>query len=139
MVRLDLRAIDEFARSAPVARTLVTYGQRVNQAAKKFAPVSPHGSHGRRSGYGRSQIRMRPGQDGTGPYVDVLSPATTPRSAPYMFFQEVGTRKMVAQPHLRPALDTVFPGTTGVSPNKRGHARKSKAARRGSARRQRGS
>jgi hypothetical protein len=126
-VRLNLAAIDAFVHGPEVEHELVRRGQRVTQAAKRFAPVSPRGSGGRRSGFLRSSVRLIPGRDGRGPYVDITSPATTARGAPYGLFQEIGTRKMAAQPHLRPALDTEFPGATGVSPGPRGR----RAARRG--------
>lgn len=117
----------------PVARDLQRKGEIVTQGAKRRAPVSPAGSHGRPSGYLRSAIHWRLGADELGIYVDVLSPATTPDGAPYGLFVEVGTAPHVirshgpyplrnartgqvfgpivnhpgtpAQPHLRPALD----------------------------------
>jgi HK97 gp10 family phage protein len=106
-VRLNQAAIDQLLTGQDTARMLVTKGQPVKQAAKRFAPTSPDGSHGRRSGHLRSQIRADLGQDSQGLYIDVSSPATTPTGEPYGLFQEIGTRKMPAQPHLRPALDVL--------------------------------
>jgi hypothetical protein len=128
VVQLDLRAITAFGNADPIARVLVHHGQRVKQASKQYAAVSPSGSNGRRSGYMRSKISLRPGRDGQSLYVDIISPATTPRGAPYPYFVEVGTRRMRAQPYLRPGLDREFPGTTGVAPARR--SRKRATARR---------
>lgn len=117
----------------PVAREMARRGEIVTQGAKRRAPVSPDGSHGRPSGYLRSAIRWQLGTDTIGVYVDILSPATTPEGDPYGLFVEVGTAPHVirshgpyplrnrktgqvfgpivrhpgtaAQPHLRPALD----------------------------------
>lgn len=90
-----------------VVRFLLKCGEKVTQEAKRLAPTSPHGSNGRASGYLRSQIGYALGEDSEGPYVDIASPATTPDGSPYGLFQEVGTYKMAAQPHLRPALDVL--------------------------------
>jgi hypothetical protein len=120
----------------PVARRLARLGELITQEAKRRAPVSPDGSHGRKSGYLRSQIGWDLGRDRRGWYVDIRSPARTPEGAPYGLFVEVGTRahiirarrkKVLAnrkrgqvfgpvvhhpgtapQPYLRPALDYVI-------------------------------
>lgn len=89
----------------PAGRLMQRDGEVVTQEAKRLAPTSPHGSGGRPSGYLRSQIGYQVGVDAESVYVDVSSPATTPTGEPYGLFQEVGTKKMAAQPHLRPALD----------------------------------
>lgn len=117
----------------PVARDLERKGEIVTQGAKRRAPVSPDGSHGRGSGYLRSQIQWTLGRDELGLYVDISSPAETPTGEPYGLFVEVGTAPHIirshgdyplrnrktgqifgpvvhhpgtaAQPHLRPALD----------------------------------
>lgn len=105
-IQWDDNAVRAFMTSpdGPVARLLSTAGEKVTQEAKRLAPVSPHGSHGRQSGYLRSQIGWHLGADALGPYVDISSPALSVEGAPYGLFQEVGTRHMSAQPHLRPAL-----------------------------------
>ena len=90
-----------------VARFLNHAGEQVAQEAKRLAPVSPRGSNGRSSGYLRSAIGHQLGTDAEGVYVDIYSPATTPTGQPYGLFQEVGTSRMSAQPHLRPALDVL--------------------------------
>jgi HK97 gp10 family phage protein len=90
-----------------VARMLQGAGEKVTQEAKRLAPTSPHGSGGRSSGYLRSQIGLTMGADGDGLYVDIATPATTASGSPYGLFQEVGTSKMAAQPHIRPALDVL--------------------------------
>jgi hypothetical protein len=90
--------------TGPVARDLAAKAERVTQEAKRLAPVSPKGSNGRPSGWLRSQIGFTVGVDALGVYADIASPAETPTGEPYGLFQEVGTSKMAAQPHLRPAL-----------------------------------
>lgn len=110
-VVLNQAAIDAFATADPaVVRDLVSKAERVTQEAKRLAPVSPHGSNGRPSGYLRSQIGYQVGHDAQGLYADISSPATSTDGAPYGLFQEVGTSKMAAQPHLRPALDVIANG-----------------------------
>jgi hypothetical protein len=119
--------------NGPVARYMMRAGEVVSQGAKRRAPVSPDGSNGRPSGYGRSQIGWEIGTDSEGLYVDVTSPATTPDGYPYMYGVEVGTAAHIIrskgpyplrnrktgqvfgpvvhhpgtdpQPYLRPALD----------------------------------
>jgi len=90
-----------------VARELQRDGELVAQEAKRLAPTSPHGSGGRPSGWLRSQIGFAMGSDGEGLFVDIATPATTEAGAPYGLFQEVGTSKMAAHPHIRPALDVL--------------------------------
>jgi hypothetical protein len=87
-----------------IARDLQAKAERVTQEAKRLAPVSPHGSHGRPSGWLRSHIGWHMDVDSAGMYADIYSPALSVEGAPYGLFQEVGTSKMAAQPHLRPAL-----------------------------------
>ena len=133
-VSLNSPAIRELleGEDGPVARHLATRAQRITKTAKRLAPVSPHGSHGRPSGYLRSHIGWELGRDAEGLYADIYTAATTPDGAPYGYFQEVGTRPHIirshgnyplrnrrtgqvfgrvvhhpgtaAQPHLRPAL-----------------------------------
>jgi hypothetical protein len=90
--------------TGPLARLLLSGAEKVAQEAKRLAPVSPHGSHGRQSGYLRSQIGFELGSDARGLYADISSPALSVDGDPYGLFIEVGTSKMKAQPHLRPAL-----------------------------------
>lgn len=77
--------------SGPVARYLARVGEVVTQGAKRRSPVSPDGSHGRPSGYGRSKIGWQIEEDSEGLYVDVISPAETSTGYPYMLGVEVGT------------------------------------------------
>lgn len=107
-------SFDEAAMSAllesengPVGRLLQRVGERVAQGAKRRAPVSADGSYGRPSGYLRSQIGWEVLTDGSVLLVRIATPAETPDGRPYGLFQEVGTSKMQAQPHLRPAVDDV--------------------------------
>lgn len=106
-VHVDEASVAAFGRSAPIARDLQAKGERITQRAKELAPVSPKGSNGRASGYGRSQVGWELGEDANGIYVDIASPALSPEGFPYMAAQEVGTSKMEPQPHLRPALDVI--------------------------------
>lgn len=116
-VDVDERAIRDLATPAgPVARYLARGAQRVTQGAKRRAPVSPRGSHGRRSGYLRSEIGWLIGTDSDGLYVVVASPAQTndKRAAPYGLFQNLPTLygrarngrryRITTTPHLIPAL-----------------------------------
>jgi hypothetical protein len=94
-------AIKEFVNEAdgPVATDLKARAEKATRSAIRRAPISAHGSHGRRRGYLRSQIRWRVGRDGKGLYVDIESPARNPRdSKPYGLFQEK------RRPYLRPAI-----------------------------------
>lgn len=110
-VEIDEAAIALFCREdAGILHDLQGKAERVTQEAKRLAPVSPHGSHGRPSGYGRSAIQYELGQDGEGAYADISTPATSPEGFPYMSLQEVGGRFIAAQPHIRPALDVIGNG-----------------------------
>lgn len=121
------------SEDGPVGRDLGRRAEIVTQGAKRRAPVSPDGSHGRGSGYMRSHIGWRYGRDTLGLYAVVESTARTPDGAPYALFVEVGTRPheirtkgryplrnrktgqvfgpvvdhpgTAPQPYLRPALD----------------------------------
>lgn len=123
------------SESGPVGRHCARLAEVVTQGAKRRAPVSPDGSNGRPSGYGRSQIGWYVGEDADGIYFDVQSPATTTTGYPYMYGVEVGTvaHKITShgpyplrnrktgqvfghsvnhpgtdpQPYLRPALDDI--------------------------------
>jgi hypothetical protein len=105
-VNWNRRALDELLLSprGPVGRSLQRAGEAGTQEAKRLAPVSPHGSNGRPSGYLRSQIAWEMGADARGQYVDIGSPAQTPEGFNYGLANEVGTSKMPGTPHLRPAL-----------------------------------
>jgi HK97 gp10 family phage protein len=106
VVRINQAAIDQLATTdqGPVARAMQACGEIVAQGAKLRAPVSPHGSNGRPSGYLRSQIGWELVVEDV-VKARVATPALSVDGAPYGLFQEIGTRKMAAQPHLRPALD----------------------------------
>lgn len=79
------------SESGPVARYLARAGEVGAQGAKRRAPVSPDGSHGRPSGYMRSHIGWQIGSDSEGLYVDIVSPAESPEGYPYGLGVEVGT------------------------------------------------
>lgn len=76
----------------PVARFMGRVGEVGAQGAKRRAPVSRDGSHGRPSGYMRSQIGWLIGTDAEGMYVDIVSPAESPTGFPYGLGVEVGTK-----------------------------------------------
>jgi hypothetical protein len=111
-VEYDSAGFDELNGAAgPVVRYLTGLAQEVVQEAKRLAPTSADGSHGRPSGYLRSAIGYTVERDSDGEWVArIETPATTPTGKPYGLFQEVGWTKMNGQagkhtPHLRPALD----------------------------------
>lgn len=118
----------------PTARMLQHVAEVVTQGAKRRAATSPDGSHGRPSGYMRSNIGWRLDRDDRGLYADIVSAARTPEGAPYGLFVEVGSGPHIieshgdyplrdkhgrvfglvvhhpgtdAQPYLRPALDDI--------------------------------
>jgi hypothetical protein len=102
-VEIDEAAISLFCREdAAVLHDLQGRAERVTQQGKANAPVSPNGSHGRPSGYGRSQIQYHLGADSESAYADVTTPAQSPEGFPYMAFHEV-----TDLPHLVPALDAI--------------------------------
>ena len=69
--------------------------------AKYFAPVSPHGSHGRPSGYLRDHITGRVISKIRG----VVIEGRIRSSAKYSIFQEFGTSRHGAQPYMRTAFN----------------------------------
>lgn len=123
------------SRTGPAGRNLGRKAEIVTQGAKRRCPVSPAGSHGRPSGYARSQVGWRWGEDEQGLYADIVSSAQTVDGKPLGLFIEVGTDPhpivskgpyplrnartgqvfgrsvqhpgTPAQPHLRPALDDI--------------------------------
>lgn len=92
-IEWDSRELNRILNSenGPVGRYLAKVGEVGTQGAKRRAPVSPDGSHGRPSGYMRSQIGWIVGEDAEGLYVDIQSPAVTPEGFPYGLGVEVGT------------------------------------------------
>lgn len=113
-LRFDQGALDTLnvGPAGATARILQGVLERVTQEAKRLAPVSPDGSHGRPSGYLRSHIGWRLVRDGDQLVGVVESTATTPKGSPYSLFQEVGWRKRDGTPgkhtpYLRPALDRI--------------------------------
>lgn len=107
-VEVDDTALRDLINSpqGPVAKALSHAGEIVAQGAKHRAPVSPHGSHGRPSGYLRSSIgwELRT-EHGLRARVGSFAITNDGRNFDYGLAQELGTRKMPAQPYLRPALD----------------------------------
>jgi hypothetical protein len=92
-------AMEELARSDGVAHALVGRAQSVQQRAQGNAPVSASGSHGRQSGYLRSNIRIKYAKDDKSAYADVVTTARTPAGFPYGRLQEQ------RHPYLKPAIE----------------------------------
>lgn len=107
-IEWDQAALNQLLRSpdGDVARDLQHRAEHITQGAKRRAPVSPDGSHGRPSGYLRSSIGWELGADAEGLYADIGSDAHTGdgRDFDYGLAQEMGNRRVAAHPHLRPAL-----------------------------------
>lgn len=83
-------AIHELVRMhGPITAEIQRQAQPIMQRARRAAPVSPHGSHGRPRGYLRSRITMRTDEDTHGVYVDVVSTARAPGGFPYGAFQQL--------------------------------------------------
>lgn len=105
-VRLNHVAIMALAGDRrAVGQALNRAGEIVEKGAKGRAPTSPHGSEGRPSGYLRSSIHHTLEEDEKGLFARIGSEAYTDAGFNYGLAQEIGTSKMEAQPHLRPALD----------------------------------
>lgn len=113
-VRIDARALEVFLTSptGPVGEWLAKQGARGSRIAKGYAPVSPHGSHGRAPGHLKSVITWHLGRDSHGLHVDITSPARTNdrRKAPYGLFMSLHVLRgahgglIRTTPHLQPAL-----------------------------------
>jgi hypothetical protein len=93
-------------------------GEIVTEGARRRCPVSADGSHGRPPGYTRSRIHTRKGRDALSPYVDTVSPATSPDGYPIGLGLEIGTKPHRIYPKRAAALafhwerinrDTVVP------------------------------
>ena len=114
-VEVDERALHALITSpnGDIAKWLDSrVGPALAQEAKRLAPVSPHGSHGRPSGYLRSSIGYELGADAQSVYVDYGSNAHTPEGFDYGEAQELGPmpdnpHPFTHTPYLRPALDIV--------------------------------
>lgn len=110
-----------------VDNTLDRAGRIVETGARRRAPVSQDGSHGRPPGHLRDSIGVRAGRDGEGPYVDVHAtadyalpvelgskphdivshgdyPLRNPKTG-QVFGRRVRHPGNQPQPYLRPALD----------------------------------
>lgn len=95
-IRLDRAAIERLLSSpqGPVVQTLMKYGIMIERRAKQLCPVD--------TGNLRASINHAVGQDSRGPYVVIGS------QVEYAIYQELGTRRMAAQPFLRPAMLAVL-------------------------------
>jgi hypothetical protein len=83
----------------PVGRDLQRKAEVVTQGAKRRAPVSPDGSHGRPSGYMRAHIGWRITRDSDGLVAIVESPAATPEGFPYPLVVELGSAPHIIESH----------------------------------------
>lgn len=87
------------SEDGPVGRDLAVKAATVAQEQKRLAPVSPDGSHGRKSGHMRSSVDVGMGRDEVGLYADIGPTATTPDGHPYPRDVELGTRPHVIESH----------------------------------------
>lgn len=94
----DPQGILNTAREPRVRDELERQAQPIVAKARRNAPTSRTGSHGRPAGYLRSRIRTRRGLDTFGWWVDVVSDARSPDGFPY---GKVMDRR---RPYLRPSL-----------------------------------
>jgi hypothetical protein len=98
-VILRKKEIEELAKTSDMAQVMVDRANEVATTAKGNAPVSKAGSHGRRAGYLRANIRTKWARDQTSVYADVITAARTPKGYPY------GRRQEQLQPYLKPAIE----------------------------------
>lgn len=90
-VRLNTRAIADWAAGGDAVKLLEAYGEQVVPDAQRDAP--------KRTGEGAASIHYEIGHDSKGAYVRIGWDA----AHFYMFFQEVGTSAQPAHPFLRNA------------------------------------
>lgn len=101
-IEWDEGQLTELLRSehGPLGRYFAgVVGPAVTQEAKRRAPVSPDGSHGRPSGYLRSNIGHKTGVDVHGLHVDIEATAKTPDGVDYSLIVEVGSAPHVIESH----------------------------------------
>lgn len=82
----------DLMREPGMKQMLDQAGGIVERGAKRRAPVSKNGSHGRPPGHLRDSIESRLGEDEQGPYVDIEATATTPDGFPYGLIPELGSK-----------------------------------------------
>src|SRR6266705_4246833 len=78
----------ELARSPGFTAELRRVGEIVRANAANKAPTSKAGSHGRRPGYLRSQIKVLSRVDTLGAYADIVTEAATPKGFRYGTYWE---------------------------------------------------
>jgi len=77
-VVLRKKAIDALARSDEMAAIMLNRSNDVVVRGRAAAPMSPKGSHGRKPGYLRANIRTKWARDTVSVYADVSPEARTP-------------------------------------------------------------
>jgi hypothetical protein len=90
-VQISRTALVKFVNQVggPIAAKVLEIATDVANEVKKEAPVAPKKTHGRDPGYLRNRIYLRPGTNvKLGPYIDVVSPATSPEGFRYASWQE---------------------------------------------------
>jgi HK97 gp10 family phage protein len=92
-LRLDASAIEDLGFTDEAEELAQEAGDEVAERAAELAP--------KRTGAGAASIHAEAGRDEDGVYADV---SWTPERF-YMYFQEIGTERVTAQPFLRPALE----------------------------------
>lgn len=85
------RVVEVAAPKVAVAADIIADAQR------RDIPVSDDGSYGRPPGYARDRIAVKRGRDGSGPYFDVGSDATTPDGTAYPAILDAGSRPHVIE------------------------------------------
>ena len=97
-VRVDERAVREYATSADVVDLLMETGEPVELYAKAGAP--------KRTGEGAGSIRREPVLDGFTQTVRI----SWDRAHYYMYFHDRGTEHLPARPFMEPALEAAAIG-----------------------------
>lgn len=98
-VILRKKEITELAKTSEMAQVMLDRAKEIVTAAKGNAPVSAAGSHGRRAGYLRANIRAKWARDNESVYADVITAARTPKGYPY------GRRQEQLQSYLKAAIE----------------------------------
>jgi len=98
-VALRKKEIEALALSDGMVTIIVERAEEIVPKVKGFAPVSASGSHGRKQGYLRANIRTRYARDAQGVFADVVTQARTPNGFPY------GRRQEQLKPYMKKAIE----------------------------------